>query len=696
MHQRAVFAVFLAVAVAAVALGTNRQRTDTGDVAAERAAVPVAAAADPEVVRRATEAVRTGLEHARASRAEPAISAYAQAAELLPEFSAWAALLSAQAAARTGDTAAVRRHLARSDTALVREWGWRSQVDAALESGDTASAVQLAEAAAPEIRDAARRAGAWTRAGTLHATAGRTTAAVAALRRAIDSSTGAGASVEAARTLADIGTPTAADQLRIGRVYLRHGNFDRAAEAIVAYVDAGGVSVAQRADLQLALGRGMFNARDYAGAERRLRRAVTIAGTNADARKTAAEAMFLLGRAQYRRGNADDARATFLRVTRTFAGTAAAARSHFTIADIDHDADRLESARTHYRAAIEAGGPDVTLAAMRLGGIALVAGEPRRAALVYASAHGRAKTDTDVQKTGFWWAHALSRAGARDSARLVLAKVQKVDPFSYYGLRAGELLELDPWELARSSPPAAEAAVRERVERRVDVVAVLRGADLVETSEFEASRVFSRYSGSDGALYALGAAYHDHELAGHGIRVGRELLRREGSWNRRILQLLYPFPYGDSITAAARANNLDPYLVAGLIRQESMFNPRARSGAGAIGLMQVMPETGARLAPSAGLRGFHASQLTDPAVNLRLGTRYLADQISRYNGRLVDAIAAYNAGPNPVARWSEFPEHADAELFAERIPYEETRDYVRIVRQNARIYRELYGDSTGR
>jgi soluble lytic murein transglycosylase len=147
------------------------------------------------------------------------------------------------------------------------------------------------------------------------------------------------------------------------------------------------------------------------------------------------------------------------------------------------------------------------------------------------------------------------------------------------------------------------------------------------------------------------------------------------------------------VTAAARANDLDPYLVAGLIRQESMFNPRARSAVGAIGLMQVMPATGARLGRSLGLDEVRASQLTDPAINLRIGTRFLADQIRAHNGRLVDAIAAYNAGPHRVERWREFPEHRDPELFAERIPFEETRDYVRIVRQNARIYRELYGET---
>jgi soluble lytic murein transglycosylase len=659
-------------------------------------AAAAADAADPDAVRRATEAVRAGLEHARASRTNPAVAAYARAAEVLPAFAPWAALLSAQAAARAGDTAAVRRHLARSDTALVREWGWRARVDAALASGDTARAARIASGAAESIENAARRAEALTRAGTLQLRRGRTTEARTALRRAIDSSTAATASVEAARTLGSIAHPTAADQLRIGRVYLRHGNYDRAATAIAAYVNAGGVTVAERAKLQLELGRGLFNARQYAAAERRLRLAASIAGRNAAARQSAAEATYYLGRAQNRRGNSTAARATFVRVTRSFPGTMAAAQSHYALADIDHEEGRLESARTHYRAVIEAHGPDAALAAVRLASMALLAAEPRQAARVLGSVYRRAEASADRQQTGYWWAHALTKAGARDSARLVLAAVQKVDPFGYYGLRAGELLETDPWDFARPEPAAVGASVRARVGRAVDVIDVLRGAGLPESSEFEVSRIFDRFDDVDGAFYALGAAFHDHDMTSHGIRVGRELLRREGGWNRQILQLVYPFPYRAALTAAARANELDPYLVAGLIRQESMFNPRARSVAGALGLMQVMPATGTRLARSLGMRSFRTSQLTDPAINLRLGTRYLADQIRAHNGRLIDAIAAYNAGPHRVARWRDFPEHRDPDLFAERIPFEETRDYVRIVRQNARIYRELYGSPPAR
>ena len=120
-----------------------------------------------------------------------------------------------------------------------------------------------------------------------------------------------------------------------------------------------------------------------------------------------------------------------------------------------------------------------------------------------------------------------------------------------------------------------------------------------------------------------------------------------------------------------------------------MFNPTARSSAGAIGLMQVMPATGRGLARRVGST-FAVTKLREPTYNIQLGTLFMADLLGRYDGRLSYVLAAYNAGPSRVARWRNMPEARDPDLFAERIPFAETRDYVKIVQQNARIYEALY------
>jgi soluble lytic murein transglycosylase len=673
MHY--VFAALLTLACSAPAAELPRTEAPAAVLAGDTAAVR-AAAAD----------VRAGLEHANAGRARDAVAAYERAARRLPQFSAWAHALSAGAAARGGDTAAVRRHLAQADAGIVRDWAWRARVDAALAAGDSLGAAQVAATAAVAMPDTARRVQAFTRAASIHASLGRNADAITLLRRALDESVAAPAAVEAARLLGAQQPLTAADHRRIGRAYLRHRNMPRAVAAYDAYVAAAQPGAAERATIHLELGRGLFDARDYAGAERRLRQASGAGGP----REATADALFVLGRSLYRQSRNADARATMLRVTREFAGTTAAARAHFIIADIDHDAGNVASAKTHYAAVVQANGPDAALSAARLGGFALLERRPREAAAVFRDAHGRA-SGAARQKAGYWWAHTLELAGARDSARTIMADARALDPFSYYGLRAGERLGLGLWDFAMSEPATVTTVLRGEISARVDVVDILRAVELSEAAELESARIIARYGELPGALYALGEAYHERGQTFNGVRIGRELLRREGSWNRALLQLVYPFPFRDDVVRYARANGLDPYLVAGLIRQESMFNPRARSPVGALGLMQVMPNTGTAVARSLGISGFQTGRLTEPTLNVRIGTRFLADQIRRHDNRLIDAIAAYNAGPERVTRWRRYPEYADPEIFTERIPFQETRDYVKIVQQNARIYRELYG-----
>ena len=107
--------------------------------------------------------------------------------------------------------------------------------------------------------------------------------------------------------------------------------------------------------------------------------------------------------------------------------------------------------------------------------------------------------------------------------------------------------------------------------------------------------------------------------------------------------------------------------------------------------MQVMPATGEILARGAGIREWDAELLYQPEFNVHLGTRYLADQMRQYDGSLPSVFSAYNAGPHRVQQWSGFPEYRDEELFTERIPYRETRNYVKILTRNRALYEGLYG-----
>lgn len=161
-----------------------------------------------------------------------------------------------------------------------------------------------------------------------------------------------------------------------------------------------------------------------------------------------------------------------------------------------------------------------------------------------------------------------------------------------------------------------------------------------------------------------------------------------------LLRLAYPMPFKDPLLTYAEQNELDPYLLAGLIRQESEFSPRVVSRANAHGLTQIMPATGRELARRLSIKGYSQKMLFDPNVNVRMGAYYLRNLVSSLGGRLDQALASYNAGKGRVTQWLERGEYRDTAEFVESIPFNETRGYVQSVLRNAGIYRRLYGEAT--
>jgi soluble lytic murein transglycosylase len=157
----------------------------------------------------------------------------------------------------------------------------------------------------------------------------------------------------------------------------------------------------------------------------------------------------------------------------------------------------------------------------------------------------------------------------------------------------------------------------------------------------------------------------------------------------RLYRLLYPLSFSDAVLAEAARHRLDPSLVAALIRQESLYDPEATSSAGARGLMQLMPEVGKRVAKGLDYETWDPVLLYQPDVNIELGTAHLRELLDS-QGSVAEVLAAYNAGAHRVARWRTKNGGGDPELLVERIPYVETRDYVRIVQRNRALYRALY------
>jgi soluble lytic murein transglycosylase len=157
----------------------------------------------------------------------------------------------------------------------------------------------------------------------------------------------------------------------------------------------------------------------------------------------------------------------------------------------------------------------------------------------------------------------------------------------------------------------------------------------------------------------------------------------------RVLRVIFPWPWRALIEDEAREFGIDPYLLAAVIRQESGFRRAVTSRAGARGLMQLMPGTAALTASRLGVP-WRDRLLAVPDANLHLGAAHLAMLLRRYRGKVVTALAAYNAGSRPAERWARLPDAGDSFWFVEAIPYPETRGYVRSVMRNRAVYESLY------
>lgn len=156
-----------------------------------------------------------------------------------------------------------------------------------------------------------------------------------------------------------------------------------------------------------------------------------------------------------------------------------------------------------------------------------------------------------------------------------------------------------------------------------------------------------------------------------------------------VLRFLYPTPYSRHVVLYS-SSGVDPLFVYSVMRQESTFNFRISSGAGARGLLQIMPATGSMLAQQEGLPTFQASSLYNPYMNIRLGIRYLKDLLQQYKMDPVYVLCNYNAGPAPAKRWQAANTGIDQDVAIEQISYWETREYVKRVLGNYWVYKELW------
>jgi soluble lytic murein transglycosylase len=623
--------------------------------------------------------------HARAAEAYGIAAAEASAAR------DWFAALQAQALRQGNDPEAVVPLPAEPASAPARIRHARAEAALWRERGDVARALERVDA---EWHALARTDGSGAaaplgveRAKLLDALQ-RTDEARDQLRQvAGDAGAVPAVRMEAATALGElVETRTAAEELARAAAYEAGRRPGLAARALRGALRAG---APDDAATRLRLGMLLFDERDFGPARTAL---LDAAPRLADAEQAAA-AELAAARALVRLGRADAGFAELRRVAETRPGTAAAGTAHFLVGDA---APSNAAAIPHYRrAAAIPTSPDAREALYRVGHRSLREGDRAAALSAWEEYLTRYPRGEQAAEAAYHSGVIHERAGRTDRARQMYAAAIAADPISYHAIRAGDRSGLDPLAgiLTDAQPAGAAAAQRAEAARVLRRLAVLEEAGLEREWREELDAQLHRLDANPAALLAIAEGLRDAGHAIEGIRLGRRLLERRGwSWDDRLLRLVFPFLYRDLIEQEARRHDVDPFLFAALVRQESSFNPRARSWVGASGLAQVMPATGRWLAPAVGIDDFDVALLEVPEVSVRMGTRYLRDQLRRYNGSRDLALAAYNAGPGRADRWRrELGYGRDVDAFREAIPFSETRHYVKVVVRNAVVYRHLYG-----
>ena len=428
--------------------------------------------------------------------------------------------------------------------------------------------------------------------------------------------------------------------------------------------------------------RQLFAVDRYAEAARQFARVT-------DPAPLAAAATYERGRALVRNGDLVAGRRVLRSVAARFPRESEpAASALFLLGDLAVDEQRDASAREAFRSLV-ARYPKSRLApgaAFRAAIIAYVGGEPRTAALELDTLALRHGTHAEATAARYWAGRAWEAAGDSSAARARWRLGAERDREGYYGASSRKRLGGVPW-----SPPSAPdlfAAVPD-VDSAIARAELLSDLGMNREARWEVEMVVRSADSTVERMLAVANALRAHGEASRAIRLALRALGRGAPPDARTYRLIYPVVHREAIAVEATSRGIYPELAAALIRQESMFTPGATSVAGARGLMQVMPDVGRTVARSLRFPVWDPVLLYQADVNVQLGMAHLDELVERYD-ETVKVLAGYNAGISRVERWSDREGVSDPEIFAERIPYSETRDYVRIIQRNQDYYRALY------
>ena len=551
------------------------------------------------------------------------------------------------------------------------------------------------------------------------AQAGDTTQALAAYRRIYFFAPASNESAEAASSIqryASSLSPATQEEgiTRADKLYAAK----RFADAAQAYADAfAKFPGAVNPEAQLRRGIAAANARKTVDAISALNSVATSAGG------TRAEALFNLAQTYARARQWDQARATTQELQRNFPTSSFTPRALVAVGQIAEDAKNDADASYFLRTAVNSYQSSGEVAQAQFN-LAWMAHDAKNFAdsskqLTEHLAYYADKNTDNRGRAGYWAARDSERAGKLSEARALYQAMQGRYDANWYGYLAKQRLDAMLRSGVGTIPvktfPAdsvvgraianlqtvtvAEETAGDNEDKTIAKAADLTTAGLDDWALEELGEISAAQPNSPKINLAIAQVYRSQEDNVRALNVLKKSFpdysqMKPEEMTREQWDVFYPLAYWDIIVQESRARSLDPFQVAGLIRQETVFNPRARSAARAYGLMQVLIPTAVLTAKKYGVdRSITEESLYEPRLNIQLGTAYLRDQIDKF-GRIEYVAAAYNAGPQRVVQWkTSLP--ADMDEWDEAVPFKETRGYVQGVVRNRLQYERLY-DANGK
>lgn len=322
----------------------------------------------------------------------------------------------------------------------------------------------------------------------------------------------------------------------------------------------------------------------------------------------------------------------------------------------------------------------------------------------FAKAADLAKEQPDEIRAFYWQARSLQKNNKKEEAKKLFKKIAQDDPLGFYGLIA--------YRDSDEPIPAVSALAAEAIKKSENDGGTMESKIL--TPEYRQLISDLSFVGERKALEAVLNDLSQKDQWDWESPEGVELLRayakaglylplfsiltkipKELREQMLIMhpELLFPQDYADLITSAAEKESLPAELIFAIIRQESAFDPFARSAADAMGLMQVIPEQAKNIAKEMEVDFENHDDLYSPQLNIPIGSHLLKQGLDRYKGNLILAVASYNANDRAIKNWLKTRFRDDPLEFVEEIPYEETRAYVKLVLRNYVFYKRLKNPS---